>query len=95
MALQLDEKEMEEEARVRLAEESDKTLAAQQDQESIRLMKQALLLEKILANFDDGNSGHRLNKVHAKGNMGERESQVEQGDTPSKSMQFSWCLPAW
>lgn len=65
---------MEEEARVRLAEESDKTLAAQQDQESIRLMKQALLLEKILANFDDGNSSHMLNKAYAQANIAERES---------------------
>ena len=55
MALHLDENEMEQEARVRLAEENDRTLAAQQDMESIKLMKQALLLEKILANFDDAN----------------------------------------
>ena len=64
MALHLDEKEMEQEARVRLAEENDRTLAAQQDMESIKLMKQALLLEKILANFDDTNQAALVNQVH-------------------------------
>ena len=50
IALDLDEKEMEEEARIRLAEEGHLNLAVKQDEESIRLMKQALLLEKILSN---------------------------------------------
>lgn len=44
---------MEEEARIRLAQEGHLNLAANQDEESVRLMKQALLLEKILANYDD------------------------------------------
>ena len=53
LALDLDEKEMEEEARIRLTEEGHLNLAVKQDEESIRLMKQALLLEKILANYDE------------------------------------------
>ena len=53
IALDLDEKEMEEEARIRLAEEGHLNLAVKQDEESIRLMKQALLLEKILSNYDE------------------------------------------
>lgn len=39
IALDLDEKEMEEEARIRLAQEGHLNLAANQDEESIRLMK--------------------------------------------------------
>ena len=54
IALDLDEKEMEEEARLRLAEEGHLNLAIQQDEESIRLMKQALLLEKLLSNYENG-----------------------------------------
>ena len=53
IALDLDEKEMEEEARIRLTEEGHLNIAAKQDEYSIRLMKQALLLEKILSNYDE------------------------------------------
>lgn len=53
IALDLDEKEMEEEARLRLTEEGHLNLAVQQDEESIRLMKQALLLEKLLSNYEN------------------------------------------
>ena len=51
-ALDLDEQQMEEEARVQLARDGHQTIAVNQDKESIKLMKQALLLEKILAIFD-------------------------------------------
>ena len=53
IALDLDAKEMEEEARIRLAQEGQLNLATDQDEESIRLMKQALLLEKIIANCQE------------------------------------------
>ena len=81
---------MEEEARVRLAEESHLKHAAQQDQESIRLMKQALLLEKILANFDEGNVSQRVNQINPQSaEMNERESESQLGESPSKQVELS------
>lgn len=62
-ALDLDEQEMEEEARTRLAQEGQQTIALKQDEESVRLMKQALLLEKILANFDTSSFNLQLGRA--------------------------------
>jgi len=46
---------MEEEARQRISQEGHLDEAANRDEESLRLMKTTLILEKILANYGDVN----------------------------------------
>ena len=54
IALNIDQREMEEEARQRISQEGHLDDADNRDEESLRLMKTTLILEKILANYGDG-----------------------------------------
>lgn len=54
--LDLNVNEMEQEARLRLEEEAEATQMVKDDEESIKLMKQTLFLERILEAFGDNSS---------------------------------------
>lgn len=86
LALDIDAKEMEEEARIRLAQEEHLNLAAKQDEESIRLMKQALLLEKILANCGESSCDFPAAKVAQQPLINAMEPAGALEQTPSKAI---------
>ena len=59
--LDLNVNQVEQEARLRLEHECQKTAEVKEDEESIKLMKQTLFLERILEAYGEGNANCKVN----------------------------------